>query len=62
MAVGMVPILAFIREPAVGPDLGGAQRLRASAEDDPHGLIVENKREAGHARTNCKQSATTTIC
>ena len=48
MPVGMVPILAFIREPAVRPDLGGAQNLRAGAEDDAHGLIVENEWEAGH--------------
>ena len=48
MPVGVVAILAFIREPAVRPDLGGAQHLRAGAQDDAHGLIVENEWETGH--------------
>src|SRR2546427_7634417 len=45
MAVRVVAPLAFIREPAVGPDLRRAQNLSARAQNDPEGFVVENQGE-----------------
>ena len=50
MAVRVVAPLAFIREPAVGPDLRRAQNLSARAQNDPEGFVVENQRERRHAQ------------
>src|SRR2546422_78054 len=45
MAVRVVAPLAFIREPAVGPDLRRAQNLSARAQNAPEGFVVENRGE-----------------
>jgi hypothetical protein len=42
MLVGVVIAVRLVRAPAVGPDLGRAQQLPASAQDDTEGLVVEN--------------------
>ena len=45
----VIAVLPFVREPAIGPDLGRAQHLLAGAQDDADRFVVEDEREAGHA-------------
>jgi len=41
MPVRVVAVFPLVREPAIGPDLGGAQNLLARAQNDAHRFVVE---------------------
>src|SRR5689334_6874180 len=59
MSMGVVSAarLGLVREPTVGPDLGGAEHLATGPQDDSDRLVVvEDEGQAGHeeAVARCK--------
>src|SRR2546423_8425543 len=50
VAVRVVARFAFVREPAVGPDLRGTKYTAARLHDDPERLVVQYEGQACHER------------
>src|SRR6266487_866327 len=50
MPVGVIAVLSLISEPAIGPDLRGAQGQLAGPQDDAEGFVVEYEGQTGHGR------------
>ena len=42
MIVRVIAVLPFVGEPAIRPNLRGAENLRTSPQDNPQGLVIEN--------------------
>ena len=49
--MGVIPVLPFIQEPAIRPNLGGPQHLLAGSQNDAHRFVVDHQRKARHWRT-----------